>query len=110
MQTHDVLRAVSDPTRRRMLDMLIESKELPAGAFVEAFDVSQPAISQHLKVLRDAGLVAVRRDGRRHLYTLQPKPLSPLADWLAPYERFWEERLDALGDVLDVMKEEEETP
>lgn len=107
MQEADVWRAVADPTRRRMLDMLVESKELAVGAFVEAFDVSQPAISQHLRVLRDAGLVEVRREGRRRLYHLRPAALMPLRQWLAPYEQFWAERFDRLGDVLDEMQEQE---
>ncbi len=69
--------------------------ELVAGA-----DVTQSAVSQHLKILRDAGLVNERRDGRRHIYRLEPKPLVVVRDWLAQYEDFWSERFDRLGKLL----------
>ena len=83
----DLFAVIADPTRRRMLDMLLAG-ELPAGTFVAAFpSVTQPAISQHLKVLRDTGLVSVRADKQRRLYTLEPNALDPLRDWLAPHTR-----------------------
>jgi DNA-binding transcriptional ArsR family regulator len=80
----DIFAVVADPTRRRMIDMLVGG-ELPAGAFVAAFPgVTQPAISQHLKVLRDADVVTVRADRQRRLYSLVPNALAPLRDWVAP--------------------------
>lgn len=81
----DLFAVIADPTRRQMIDMLIAG-ELPAGAFVAAFPgVTQPAISQHLKVLRDGGIVSVRANRQRRLYTLRPAALDPLRDWLAPH-------------------------
>jgi DNA-binding transcriptional ArsR family regulator len=68
---------------------------------VERLDLSQPGVSKHLKVLRDAGLVAVRADGRRRLYALRPEPLGEVVQWLEPYRAFWSERLDALERHLE---------
>jgi len=95
----DVFRAISDPTRRALLDLL-ESRELPVTALVERFKVSQPAISQHLRVLRESGLVSERRQGRQRLYRLEPTPLRGAYDWLAHYRHFWTGKLDALGEHL----------
>lgn len=82
-----------------MLDLLRDG-ERSVSALCEQFDVSQPAISQHLKVLRDCGLVSVRRDGRIHYYKLEPLPLREVAEWLAYYEQFWDDKLEALGAYL----------
>lgn len=82
----DVFAVIADPTRRHMIDMMAAG-ELPAGTFVAAFpNVSQPAISQHLKVLRDCGLVSVRADRQRRLYSLVPDALAPLSTWLAYHQ------------------------
>ena len=96
----DTFRAVSDSTRRRILDLLA-SGERSVGELCEHFDVSQPAISQQLRVLREAGLVEARREGRFVHYALTSRPLSEVFDWVSRYERFWTKRLDALGRVLD---------
>ncbi|MCD7060890.1 ArsR/SmtB family transcription factor [Pelagibacterium xiamenense] len=81
----DIFAVIADPTRRAMLDMMRQG-EYPAGAFVAAFpNVSQPAISQHLKVLRDAGLVAVRADKQRRFYTLKAEGLASVVDWVLRY-------------------------
>jgi len=93
-------RAVADGTRRRILDLLADG-ERSVNELLEHFELSQPALSQHLKVLREAGLVTVRRDGRRRIYALDPRPLARIRDWLAHYDRFWDEKLDALGQFLD---------
>ena len=93
-------RAVADGTRRRILDVLADG-ERSVNELLEGFAISQPALSQHLKVLRDAGLVTVRREGRRRIYALDPRPLRQIRDWVAHYERFWDEKLDALGQFLD---------
>jgi DNA-binding transcriptional ArsR family regulator len=100
----EVFRCVSDPTRRAILDLLAES-ERSVSEIVERFDMSQPAISQHLRVLSDAGLVCRRRDGRRGLYRLDPKPLREVYDWSAHYARFWPEKLRALGALLDAKRD-----
>jgi DNA-binding transcriptional ArsR family regulator len=76
-----VFHALADPTRRRILELLREV-ERPAGDLLEAFRISQPAISQHLRVLREAGLVRIRRAGREHLYRADPRPLSAVQEWV----------------------------
>jgi len=96
----DAFRAISDPTRRAVLDLLARG-ELSVTELCEPFAMSQPALSQHLKVLRDAGLVATRRDGRRRLYRIDPRPLRPVREWVADYERFWDERLRELARYLE---------
>lgn len=96
-------RAVADGTRRRILDLLAE-EERSVNELLASFEdegLSQPALSQHLKVLREAGLVTVRRDGRRRIYSLDPRPLRAIYDWVAHYERFWDAKLAALGKFLD---------
>lgn len=98
--TPDVYRAISDPTRRQILDLLATS-ERPVGELAAPFAMSQPAISQHLRVLREAGLVAERRVGRQRRYRLNPEPLKEVATWVAQYERFWRDRFTALERYLD---------
>ncbi len=97
MTTFEIL---ADPTRRRVLDLLREG-ERPVGELVAALDLSQPGVSKHLRVLREAGLVAVRRDAQRRWYRLDPAPLAEIDAWLAPYRRLWASRLDALERHLD---------
>jgi DNA-binding transcriptional ArsR family regulator len=92
--------AVAEPHRRQILDLL-RGGERPAGDLVERLLISQPAVSKHLKVLREAGLVAVRADGKRRLYSLRPEPLAELDQWLEPYRVFWPNRLDALERHLE---------
>jgi DNA-binding transcriptional ArsR family regulator len=94
-----VFRAVADPTRRAILDCLA-SKEESVMKLAASFDITLPAVSQHLRVLQDAHLVARRRDGRKIFYRLNPEPLSEVARWIHPYERFWRKRLRALGEHL----------
>jgi len=90
-----VFEVLAEPNRRRILDLLREG-ERPAGDIVSALSISQPGVSKHLRVLREAGLVGTRRDGQRRLYRLRPGGLADLERWLAPYRGFWSERLDAL--------------
>lgn len=96
----DVFRAVSDPTRRAILDRLARGDSRAKG-LATGFDMSQPAISQHLKILRDAGLVHYDRRGREHWYALRPDNLREVYDWIEHYRAFWEDRLDALEQVLE---------
>jgi DNA-binding transcriptional ArsR family regulator len=91
---------LAEPTRRRILDELMY-QERPVNDLVEILGMSQPGVSKHLRVLREAGLVEVRRDAQRRLYRLRPEPLREIDDWLEPYRRFWNERLDALEAHLD---------
>lgn len=99
MEQADVFRAIADPTRRALLDLLAR-QEQSVSALVDRFEMTQPAISQHLRVLRQAGLVRQRKSGRQRLYRLDPQPLREAYDWLGHYERFWHERLRALGEHL----------
>ena len=98
--TPDVFSAVADPTRRRLLDLL-SARESPVTALARRFTVSRPAISQHLRILRDAGLVTERRSGRQRLYRLRPHPLRQVYDWAAHYQRFWDRKLRSLGRHLE---------
>ncbi len=98
----DVFAAIGDATRRQVLDML-SRESLPAGEIAARFQISRPAISQHLSVLRRVRLVAVERRGREQIYRLNPEPLRQVHDWIAHYNRFWTEKLGALGDYLDRM-------
>ena len=96
---------LAEPNRRRILDLLREH-ERPVGDLVRALAVSQPAVSKHLRVLRDAGLVDVRVDAQRRLYRVRPEPLQSIDEWLAPYRAMWSERLDDLERHLETMDEE----
>ena len=94
-QSNDVFRAIADPTRRALLDMLLKEK-YPALKLCEQFKLTQPAISQHLKVLRQAGLVRERREGRQRIYEIEAGPLRAVQDWMNHYEQFWDTKLGAL--------------
>lgn len=94
-----------EPNRRRILDLLRE-RERPVGDLVDALAVSQPAVSKHLRVLRDAGFVEVRPDAQRRLYRVRPEPLRAIDAWLEPYRALWASRLDDLERHLDVMEKE----
>jgi len=97
----DSFAAIADPTRRDMLGMLALA-EHSAGDFVRAFPaLSQPAVSQHLKVLREAKLVEVRAEAQRRVYSLRPAALAEIDRWIAQYRRFWPAMLDALEEHLD---------
>jgi DNA-binding transcriptional ArsR family regulator len=86
---------LAEPNRRRILDLLRQD-ELPVGDLVNQLGISQPAVSKHLRVMREAGLVSVRVDAQRRCYRIRPEPLIALDEWLAPYRRFWNHTLDAL--------------
>jgi DNA-binding transcriptional ArsR family regulator len=96
---------VAEPTRRRILDLLLTG-ERPVGDLVAELAMSQPAVSRHLRVLRDAGLVATRIDAQRRLYRLDARPLAAMDEWLAPYRRLWAGRLDSLARHLDEMTDD----
>ena len=95
----EALAALADPTRRELL-RLLSGGERSAGELAGPFAVSRPAISRHLRVLREAGLVHARTEGKRRLYALDPRPLRELDDWLAPYRGLWAQRLDALDTEI----------
>ena len=101
----DRFAALADPNRRRMLELLRE-EERPAGAVASEFDLTPAAVSQHLKALREAGLVRVRVDGQRRIYSLDPDGLAAVDEWLARFRGFWAGRLDALEAALREEKQQ----
>ena len=91
---------IAEPSRRDILDLLRQG-ERPVGDLVDALGLSQPSVSKHLRVLREAGLVEVRADAQRRLYRLRPQPLLEVDEWLAPYRDLWGRSLDRLGRHLE---------
>lgn len=92
--------ALANPSRRDVLDLLLAGPQ-PVGQIAPRFDMARPSLSEHLKVLREAGLVTETRDGRQRLYAVSAQPLVELRDWLTPYERFWRCSLSNLAGFLD---------
>ncbi|MDI3339842.1 MAG: metalloregulator ArsR/SmtB family transcription factor [Sphaerobacter sp.] len=97
----DVYRAVADPTRRRMIRMLAEADELPLHEIAAQFRMGRTAVSKHLAVLKEAGLVIDRKVGRETRYRLNAAPLREIQEWVSFYERFWAQRIDSLKDLLE---------
>ncbi|NMH96536.1 metalloregulator ArsR/SmtB family transcription factor [Pseudonocardia acidicola] len=95
-----VFAALANPTRRDVLDLLLAGPQ-PVSRIAARFEMSRPSVSEHLKVLRDAGLVTETRAGRQRLYAVSAQPLAELRDWLTPYERFWRSALSDLAGYLD---------
>ena len=93
-------KAVADPTRRAIIDLLAAS-ELSSGAVAEHFAMSRPAVAKHLRVLRNSGLVAVRREGRQKINRLEHNGLKVIADWTAHYEKFWDQKLGQLKSKVE---------
>jgi DNA-binding transcriptional ArsR family regulator len=100
MATSTTMQVLAEPSRRAILDLLRHGEE-PVGVLVERLALSQPAVSKHLRVLREAGLVEVRPDAQRRLYRLRAEPLAELDHWLAGYRQLWEAHLDRLEDHLE---------
>jgi DNA-binding transcriptional ArsR family regulator len=100
---NELFTALADPTRRALFERLCREGELTVRALTNQAGVSQPAVSKHLGVLKLAGLVGDRRDGRQTHYRAEPKGLAPLIDWMSLYGAFWRERFDALEDLLKRM-------
>jgi DNA-binding transcriptional ArsR family regulator len=98
----DVFGAISHPARRRMLDLLLEA-DRSVSTIAGHFQMSRPAVSQHLRILLDAGLVTEERHGRERHYHLVPAPLGPVRDWIANYERFWDDHLQRLQNHLEAV-------
>jgi DNA-binding transcriptional ArsR family regulator len=99
-----VFDVVAEPRRRQILDLL-GACERPVGELVDELGLSQPAVSKHLRVLRQAGLVEVRGDAQRRLYRVRPEPLRAVDEWLTPYRRMWASRLDDLERHLETISE-----
>lgn len=103
----DLFQAIADPTRRAILALLSQGEQ-PVTQLAQEFHVTMSAISQHLSVLREVGLVEVEAVGRERRYRLNADPLQEVADWVNQYERFWRDKLEALGRCLEEEPEEEE--
>lgn len=101
----DVFQAISDPTRREILSLLA-FQSLNLNAIAENFDVSRPAISQHIKILTECGLIVIRQQGRERYCNASLEPLAQVAEWIEPYRQFWAEKFDRLDSVLEEMMQE----
>jgi DNA-binding transcriptional ArsR family regulator len=104
--THDPFNAVAEPKRRQVLEVL-GVQELSVNEIVKKLGWAQPMVSKHLGVLKQVGLVSERRSGRQRLYRVNAERLRPIYDWVAPFERIWNERFDRLDEVLQQMKKKE---
>lgn len=97
----DVYTAIADPTRRALLLRLAKDGEKNVSELVEPFSISQPAVSKHLRILREARLVRSRKLGRERLYAIEARKLQQVYDWVSHFEKYWDQKLDALGAYLD---------
>jgi DNA-binding transcriptional ArsR family regulator len=105
--TTDAFNAVAEPQRRRILDLLAD-RERSVTELVDALGLSQPQVSKHLRVLREVGAVQVRDDGRRRLYRLHGPALKPIHDWVKVYQRTWQQRFEAMDEVLAQLTRQED--
>ncbi|WP_339810638.1 metalloregulator ArsR/SmtB family transcription factor [uncultured Imperialibacter sp.] len=103
----DVFQAIADPTRRDILNLLTH-KSLNLNSIAENFDVSRPAISQHIKILTECGLIIIDQKGRERYCQVQPEKLSAVADWLEPFRKMWENRFNQLDNLLNQLKEDKD--
>ena len=103
--TFDPFNAVAEPKRRQVLEAL-GRRELSVNDLVEKLGWNQPMVSKHLGVLKEVGLVSERRVGRQRLYRVNAERLKPIYDWVAPFERYWNESFDRLDEILEDMKKE----
>jgi len=97
--------ALANPTRRDILDALLGGEQT-AGELAGRFDMARPSVSEHLRALRECGLVEERQEGRHRFYRVRGEPMAELLDWLTPYERFWRDRMTAISGVLDRMRDD----
>lgn len=102
IRINPVMRALADPTRRSLFESIVKAGEITAGALAQGAIVSQPAISQHLRALREANLVSERRAGKHIHYRAEPAGLAPIVEWLSCYGEFWRERF---GNLQRLLKE-----
>ena len=99
---------LAEPNRRRILDLLRDKEERPVGELVSGLSLSQPAVSKHLRILREAGLVEARSEAQRRLYRIRAEPLRAIDEWLEPYRLMWNSRLDELERHLDAMPDSDD--
>jgi DNA-binding transcriptional ArsR family regulator len=104
----DVFQAIADPTRREIIG-LIARQSLNLNAIADNFDVSRPAISQHIKILTECGLIIIRQQGRERYCEVQLEPLAEVADWIEPFRKNWEHRFDKLDNLLAKMQTNKKT-
>ncbi|MBI3133731.1 MAG: winged helix-turn-helix transcriptional regulator [Bacteroidetes bacterium] len=105
----DVFQAIADPTRRAIIHMLA-SQDLNLNAVAENFDVSRPAISKHIKILTECGLVTIRQEGRERYCEARLEKLNEVSDWVTQYKKFWNQKLDALELYLEQLQKKETAP
>jgi DNA-binding transcriptional ArsR family regulator len=98
---YDVFAAIGDPTRRQIL-MLLAAGSMSINTLAQNFEISRPAISRHVKLLEQAGLIAIDENGRERYCKLEPTGFNEVRDWLAFYDRFWNEKLSELGNIIDI--------
>ena len=104
MQTRrDVFQAIADPTRREIIN-LVAYQALNLNAIAEKFEVSRPAISQHIKILTECGLIVMRTEGRERFCEARLEKLGEVVDWVEPFRKAWAQRMDAMDDVLEELK------
>ena len=99
----DVVQAIADPTRRDII-ALIAKKPMTPNAVTESFDVSRQAISKHIQILTECGILALNPQGRERYYTVQPKKLAEVADWVEPFRKMWEDKFERLDSILNNLK------
>ena len=99
----DVFQAIADPTRREIINLIAHQTLTPNGV-ADSFDVSRQAISKHIKILTECGIITINRQGREHFCYMQPKKLDEVADWLAGFTKIWEGRFDRLDNLLIKMQ------
>ncbi|MEO6524058.1 MAG: metalloregulator ArsR/SmtB family transcription factor [Mucilaginibacter sp.] len=99
----DVFQAIADPTRRQIMG-LVARERMNLNAIADNFEMSRPAISQHIKILMECGLLNIKQQGRERYCEVELKPLTEVADWMQPFIQMWEQRFDRLDDVLNQMK------
>lgn len=100
----DVFQAIADPTRREIISM-IANQTLNLNAIADGFEVSRSAISQHIKILEECGIVVIEKQGRERICYVQPKKIKEVDDWLAPFKELWENRFNRLDKLLEEMKQ-----
>ncbi len=105
----DVFQAIADPTRREIIN-LIAYQNLNLNSVAEQFDVSRPAISKHIKILTECGLITIRQEGRERYCEAQLDKLSEVSDWVEQYRKFWNEKLDALENYLNTLQAKSKSP
>jgi len=103
-QERDVYAAIADPTRRQLLNLLAKADELPLHELTTQFEMGRTAVSKHLAILKEAGLVIARKEGRETRYRLNAAPLKEIQDWVSIYEGFWKERISKLHLLLEEKK------